>query len=57
MQEHPYSAFRLGDVRGIYPDEINEFFVQKFAMAFIRHFELEGIIVFHLWTAVFQQQS
>ena len=44
MQEHPYSAFRLGDVRGIYPDEINEFFVQKFAMAFIRHFELEGII-------------
>jgi len=44
MQEHSYSAFRLGDVRGIYPNEINEFFVRRFAMAFIRHFELEGII-------------
>ncbi len=44
MQEHPYPAFRLGDVRGIYPDEINEPFVESFAKAFISHFELEGII-------------
>jgi len=44
MQRAPYSAFRLGDVRGIYPDEINEEFVRLFACAFVRHFNLTGTI-------------
>jgi len=44
MQRHSYSAFRLGDVRGIYPDEINEAFTRNFALAFVRHFNLAGTV-------------
>ncbi|MGI9322969.1 MAG: hypothetical protein ACR2PJ_05245, partial [Pseudomonadales bacterium] len=36
------SAFRLGDIRGIYPDEINESFMHDFAQAFVGHFGLSG---------------
>ena len=36
------SAFRLGDIRGIYPDEINEPFVESFAHAFVGRFGLKG---------------
>lgn len=36
------SAFRLGDIRGIYPDEVNESFVERFAHAFVGHFNLQG---------------
>ncbi len=38
------SAFRLGDIRGIYPDDINELFVEAFAHAFVGHFNLKGKI-------------
>ena len=38
------TAFRLGDVRGIYPDEINEAFALSFAHAFVQHFSLTGAI-------------
>jgi phosphomannomutase len=38
------SAFRLGDVRGLYPDEIDETFIQRFAHAFVGHFSLDGRI-------------
>ena len=37
-------AFRLGDIRGIYPDEINEAFALSFAHAFVHHFNLKGRI-------------
>ena len=37
-----FEAFRLGDVRGTYPDEINEQFVEDFAHAFVGHFGLTG---------------
>jgi phosphomannomutase len=37
-----FGAFRLGDVRGIYPDEIDESFVSRFAHAFATHFNLRG---------------
>jgi len=37
-------AFRLGDIRGIYPDEINEDFVRDFAHAFVGQFGLVGRI-------------
>jgi len=36
------SAFRLGDIRGIYPDDIDEEFVEDFAHAFVGHFNLTG---------------
>ena len=39
-----FEAFRLGDVRGIYPEEINEQFVEDFAHAFVGHFGLTGNI-------------
>jgi phosphomannomutase len=35
-----FEAFRLGDVRGTYPHEINEQFVEDFAHAFVGHFGL-----------------
>jgi phosphomannomutase len=38
------SAFRLGDIRGLYPEEINERFVDQFAQAFVGHFSLKGKI-------------
>lgn len=38
------SAFRLGDIRGIYPDDIDEVFVEGFAHAFVGHFDLSGRI-------------
>ncbi len=34
------SAFRIGDVRGLYPQDINEAFAQSFAHAFIGTFDL-----------------
>ena len=37
-------AFRQGDVRGTYPEEINEQFVEDFAHAFVGHFGLTGKI-------------
>ena len=37
-------AFRQGDVRGTYPEEINEQFVVDFAHAFVGHFGLNGKI-------------
>ncbi|MBT4493239.1 MAG: phosphomannomutase CpsG [Gammaproteobacteria bacterium] len=36
------SAFRLGDIRGLYPEEINEDFVMAFAQAFVGQFGLTG---------------
>ncbi|MFT4712369.1 MAG: phosphomannomutase [Candidatus Azotimanducaceae bacterium] len=44
MPEQSYSAFRLGDIRGIYPAEIDETFVGNFGRAFVEHFNLSGII-------------
>ena len=38
------SAFRLGDIRGLYPEEIDEDFVHDFAHAFVGQFKLEGQI-------------
>jgi len=38
-------AFRLGDVRGIYPDELDEDFAVAFGHAFVHHFGLKGRIV------------
>ncbi|MFT7686603.1 MAG: phosphomannomutase [Candidatus Azotimanducaceae bacterium] len=38
------SAFRLGDVRGIYPNEIDEPFAFSFGQAFAAHFNLSGSI-------------
>lgn len=38
------SAFRLGDIRGLYPEEINEAFIRDFAHAFVGHFSAEGRI-------------
>ena len=37
-----YSAFRLGDIRGNYPDEFDEAFVEGFAHAFVGYFGLGG---------------
>ena len=37
-----FEAFREGDVRGIYPDEIDEQFVEGFAHAFVGYFGLTG---------------
>ncbi len=36
------SAFRLGDIRGVYPEDINERFVENFAHAFVGCFNLSG---------------
>jgi len=36
------SAFRVGDIRGIYPTEINEEFSYQFALAFTERFKLRG---------------
>jgi phosphomannomutase len=38
------SAFRLGDIRGLYPDEVNESFAVDFAHAFVDHFGVTGPI-------------
>ncbi|MGK0462097.1 MAG: phosphomannomutase, partial [Candidatus Azotimanducaceae bacterium] len=35
-------AFRLGDVRGIYPQDIDVDFAIQFAHAFAHHFALKG---------------
>ncbi len=40
MNNNSSSAFRLGDVRGIYPEEIDEAFSLSFAAAFVKHFAL-----------------
>lgn len=42
MNRPPLTAFRLGDVRGVYPNEINEAFAFEFAHAFVRHFRIRG---------------
>jgi len=39
------AAFRLGDIRGIYPTDIDEIFVERFAHAFAGHFDLKGKVV------------
>ncbi len=39
------SAFRLGDIRGICPDEIDEAFVRNFAHAFVHHYGISGTVV------------
>ena len=44
MKANTSSAFRMGDVRGIYPDAINEEFSVRFAAAFVKHFELKGTV-------------
>ena len=36
--ENPQDAFRLGDVRGIYPEKINEDFAYRFGRAFCRQY-------------------
>lgn len=38
------AAFRLGDIRGRYPQDIDEEFVAAFAHAFVGHFDLRGRI-------------
>ena len=38
------SAFRLGDIRGVYPDDVNEDFAAGFAHAFAGHFNPAGRI-------------
>ena len=38
------TAFRLGDVRGLYPDEVDEAFADRFAAAFVRRFGISGTI-------------
>lgn len=44
MQSPTLSAFRLGDVRGRYPEELDEEFAERFAHAFVRHFGITGTI-------------
>ena len=39
------NSFRLGDIRGIYPTEINEDFVHNFAQSLVGQFNLKGKIV------------
>lgn len=39
------SAFRLGDIRGIYPETIDERFVSDFAHAFVGRFDITGKVV------------
>lgn len=38
------NAFRLGDIRGIYPDDIDEAFVEAYAHALVGEFQLQGKI-------------
>lgn len=38
----PLAAFRLGDVRGRYPEEVDESFARRFARAFRERFNLTG---------------
>lgn len=45
MKHRSLAAFRLGDVRGIYPKEIDERFARDFAHAFVREFGLAGKVV------------
>ncbi|MCB1646342.1 MAG: hypothetical protein KDI36_12860 [Pseudomonadales bacterium] len=42
MSTNHSAAFRLGDIRGIYPSDINESFIYQFARIFTRHFGLAG---------------
>lgn len=42
MYQPPLTAFRLGDVRGVYPTEIDESFARDFGRAFARHFRIRG---------------
>lgn len=44
MNDRSLPAFRLGDVRGLYPDEIDEDFATAFAYAFARRFASAGTI-------------
>jgi phosphomannomutase len=44
MKANSSSAFRLGDVRGIYPASINEEFSARFAVAFTEYFKLNGAV-------------
>lgn len=44
MSDPRLSAFRLGDVRGIYPDEIDEAFALSFARAFADRFGIRGTV-------------
>ncbi|HIG44284.1 MAG: hypothetical protein ABGY96_12245 [bacterium] len=39
-----HSAFRLGDIRGVYPVDVDEEFARQFAHAFIQQFRLSGNI-------------
>jgi len=43
-QRQELTAFRLGDVRGIYPEEIDETFAYRFAGAFARRFHIAGAV-------------
>jgi phosphomannomutase len=40
----PFSAFRLGDVRGLYPEAVDEAFACAFGHAIVHHFNLSGTI-------------
>jgi phosphomannomutase len=42
--KQPLSAFRLGDVRGLYPSAVDEAFACAFAHAIVHHFNLSGNI-------------
>lgn len=44
MQSPALPAFRLGDIRGRYPDEIDEQFARRFARAFAERFSLSGAV-------------
>lgn len=44
MTTRTYRAFRLGDIRGVYPEEINELFVEGFVHAFVGQFLPEGAV-------------
>jgi phosphomannomutase len=44
MTDRSYTAFRLGDVRGVYPADIDETFAFDFAVAFATHFGISGTV-------------
>ena len=44
MTTHTYRAFRLGDIRGLYPEEVNESFVAAYTHAFIGQFLPQGAV-------------
>lgn len=44
MTNSKLSAFRLGDIRGVYPDDLDEAFAEQFAHAFVAHFNLTGTV-------------